>query len=70
MTTDLFTQAPNLFAQLRELWLGGCARSRDPEAAHAAIDRLDDHMRRDIGLGPKEPPPFLSRADILLQLHR
>ncbi len=75
MTTDQLIEAPlapNLFAQLSALWLGACGRTqphRNREAAYTALEHLDDHMRRDIGLDPKEQP-FLSRVDIILQLHR
>lgn len=74
MTTDQLTEAPpapNLFAQLRELWLSACGlrqSCRDLESTRAALEHLDDRMRRDIGLGPKEQP-LLSRADIILYLH-
>lgn len=74
VTIDQFTEAPpapNLFAQLRELWLGACGRaqrSRDLEATRASLAHLDDHMRRDIGLAPREPS-LLSRTDIILHLH-
>lgn len=69
MTTDQLTEAPpapNLFAQLRELWLSG--RRHRCRGLDDALEHLDDHMRRDIGLEPREQP-FLSRADIILQLH-
>jgi len=74
MTIDQFTEAPpapHLFDQLREFWLracGGAQRCRDLQAARAALAHLDDHMRRDIGLGPKEPP-LLPRTNIILHLH-
>jgi uncharacterized protein YjiS (DUF1127 family) len=74
VTTDQLTEAPpapNLFAQLRELWLGACGRPRrrrDLETTRDALEHLDDHMRRDIGLSPKEQP-LVSRADIILHLH-
>lgn len=74
MTIDQLTEAPpapNLFAHLRALWLsasGSRQHCRDLEETRTALEHLDDHMRRDIGLGPKEHP-LLSRAAIILHLH-
>ncbi|TCH98612.1 hypothetical protein EJV46_08535 [Roseococcus sp. SYP-B2431] len=75
MTTDQLTgapRAPDLFTQLRELWLRALARARlrgDLNATREALEHLEAHILRDIGLGPKEHP-LLSRVDIILQLHR
>lgn len=74
MTTNQLTEAPiapNLFAHLRALWLSACSsrqHRRDLEERRAALLHLDNRLRRDIGLGPKEHP-LLSRADIILHLH-
>lgn len=75
MTTDQMTEAPpapSLHDQLREFWLAATSRRRqlrDLETTRKALTHLDDHMRRDIGLGPKEQA-LLSRTDIIVQLHR